>query len=907
MVHSILFTLALVNPVLVLASPTQDSLSINTHKKFYDVQAHRGGRGNTVESTLPSFAWGLVDGATTLELDNGITLDGEVIVWHDEEITAAKCRDTGPVTPNDPNFPYVGKFIANLTLAQIKTLDCGSIRQEKYPQQLLYPGARIPTLKEVFDFVSCVDPSHSILWNIESKIDAPFPNRTASVQDFVRKQHAVFLASPYYQSITYQSFDWRTLIAMKELDPKIITSALIDEDTAFLLDNSTTPWLAGLRLDDFPGPSLGEQMAQAARAINADILSPTATVVIPSPEDPTRSVKFTTQSLISEAHRLGMQVKPWTVNRLDIADELLQWGADGIITDYPNVVRRWAKQQGLSVAPKYPKQRVFLCLEKHMQTQGFEDTRCIFGDMTHDDREIQLPYEDLRTWDDVQRHPVPMLAALRVSNLPKLVVIPVIAFLPAISMVEATAHASPRHPEKNEWMLLRGSHTANRSMCALMSHSREMFQVIVAGGGIAGAALALFLSHLDTRITILEGRPCRPNTTEGGIIMLAPNGMNALQGLGLAQTLLQRESGIQAPYFTISDGAGDLIGRIPQGSVERHGFASTATLRWDIHEVLLNEVERRSLDMRWSSRVESVQELEDGVLVGWSEAGERKEKKVDLLVGADGIWSTVRPRYCFARLVAPSPRYSGLVGIGTILDIDTVSGLSSFLTLERPVVMVHSRLGFVGMMLFDKTGKKVAWWTTHEAPEKSREEWKVPREQLFRELSERYSSDAYPVPQLIAAAEASAEQPFVWPVYEVEKLGKWHGKRTVLIGDAAHAMPPHSGQGASQALEDAAYLAYLLRLYLDKDKNVSQTSTELQSVLATFQKERQPRVDGIVDEANKRGDMKRETSRFGMFIRKWVMKMVFFFMTQKWMDTWFAYKVPGIDEWAVLRSAARST
>ena len=72
-------------------------------------------------------------------------------------------------------------------------------------QQLLYPGARISTLKEVFDFVSCADPAHHILWNIESKIDAHFPNRTAGVQDFVQRQHAIFQSSPYYRSITVSS------------------------------------------------------------------------------------------------------------------------------------------------------------------------------------------------------------------------------------------------------------------------------------------------------------------------------------------------------------------------------------------------------------------------------------------------------------------------------------------------------------------------------------------------------------------------------------------------------------------------------------------------------------------------------------------------------------------------------
>jgi glycerophosphoryl diester phosphodiesterase len=308
---------------------------------------------------------GLIGGATTLELDNGITQDGEVVVWHDERILPEKCSDTAPVVPDDPAYPYVGKFISNLTLAQIKTLDCGSKRQTNYPHQLVYPGARISTLREVFDFVSCADPSHQILWNIESKINPQYPNRTAGVDDFVQKQHAIFISSPYYQSITYQSFDWRTLLAMKALDDKIVTSALIDEDTAFTPRGSTSPWLAGLHLESFPGPSLSEQIAQAAHAVQANVLSPTGTFLMPSSSHEGSS-HFTTPKMISEAHRLGMKVIPWTVNSLDRVEEVVKDGADGIITDYPNVVRRWAKQQGLQVAPKYPTQRVFSCLHQRM-------------------------------------------------------------------------------------------------------------------------------------------------------------------------------------------------------------------------------------------------------------------------------------------------------------------------------------------------------------------------------------------------------------------------------------------------------------------------------------------------------------------------------------------------------------
>ncbi|KAI9059675.1 PLC-like phosphodiesterase [Trametes sanguinea] len=357
---------------MTLASPAQRPLLASTsYHRFYDVQAHRGGRGNTVENTLPSFAWALIDGATTLELDNGITKDGHVVVWHDEEITPAKCQDTRPAYPDDPDFPYVGKYIANLTLAQLRTIDCGSKRQHGYPMQLTYPGTRISTLEEVFDFATCADPRHEVLWNIESKIDAQHPNLTLGVPDFVERQYEVFKNSPYKNSITFQSFDWRTLIAMKQLDSSITTSALLDDETAMMPDNSTSPWLAGLRLDDFPGPSLGERVAQAAHAIGADILSPSAeSYQSPAPDpDMEGYVPFTTREMVEEAHRLGLQVKPFTVNRMNIVEQLLDWQVDGIITDYPNVVRRVVKQRGLPAAPKLPKQRVLRCLQEHLDKQ----------------------------------------------------------------------------------------------------------------------------------------------------------------------------------------------------------------------------------------------------------------------------------------------------------------------------------------------------------------------------------------------------------------------------------------------------------------------------------------------------------------------------------------------------------
>ena len=76
-----------------------------SHRDF-DIQGHRGGLGLTVESTIASFSRGLELGVSTLELDVQITQDGQAVVTHDRQVTGSKCKDTGPYTPNDPEYHF---------------------------------------------------------------------------------------------------------------------------------------------------------------------------------------------------------------------------------------------------------------------------------------------------------------------------------------------------------------------------------------------------------------------------------------------------------------------------------------------------------------------------------------------------------------------------------------------------------------------------------------------------------------------------------------------------------------------------------------------------------------------------------------------------------------------------------
>jgi glycerophosphoryl diester phosphodiesterase len=122
-------------------------------------------------------------------------------------------------------------------------------------------------------------------------------------------------------------------------------------------------------VQSFPGNTVGEQLAEAASSINADILSPVDTAS-QDVEDPTQAgyVPFTTKEMVDRAHKLDLQVKPWTVNRMSVAENLIGFGVDGIITDYPANMRRLVESKGLPVASTHSQQKILKCLEQHIQT-----------------------------------------------------------------------------------------------------------------------------------------------------------------------------------------------------------------------------------------------------------------------------------------------------------------------------------------------------------------------------------------------------------------------------------------------------------------------------------------------------------------------------------------------------------
>ena len=270
---------------------------------------------------MPGFACALEIGVDAVELDVGLTADGVVVCNHDQALSSANCRDTEPVAAGDPLFPYVGRKLRELTLAQVKTVDAGA--RQKYDElaatQIPMPGARLPTLAEACELIARYPDARLA---IEIKTSPDWPD--AEVEWFIATVAEILDSYGFTGRYRILGFDWRVIVGARLMLPEIDCVALVDQGTT----KPGTRWLCGLDPGDLAG---------AAHAAGATVLSPYDAL--------------TTPELIGEAHRLGLVVTPWTVNEPAEMARFIELGVDGFVTDYPDRARNVLQKYDLPLPP----------------------------------------------------------------------------------------------------------------------------------------------------------------------------------------------------------------------------------------------------------------------------------------------------------------------------------------------------------------------------------------------------------------------------------------------------------------------------------------------------------------------------------------------------------------------------
>ncbi|MFJ2028270.1 glycerophosphodiester phosphodiesterase family protein [Streptosporangium sp. NPDC087985] len=293
-----------------------------------EIHGHRGARGLRPENTLPGFAHALELGVDALEFDVALTADRRLVLTHDLTVSAVTSVDTRPARHGDPLFPYVGRPVGELTLAQLRTLNCG-VRLPRHPEdrfvrtQLPLPHTRMPTLGAVLGLVDAYG-ADGVRIHVELKSDPTRPELSADPREFTEMVIAELDRHHRLGGAAILSFDWRILDIARSLAPATQRYALIERATM------DSVWLNGLRLEDFDG-----DIPAAAVAAGGTTLSPDHVLV--------------EEELARRAQKAELPLAVWTVNEPERAAELLDLGVAGVITDYPDRMRALWTDRGMRV------------------------------------------------------------------------------------------------------------------------------------------------------------------------------------------------------------------------------------------------------------------------------------------------------------------------------------------------------------------------------------------------------------------------------------------------------------------------------------------------------------------------------------------------------------------------------
>ena len=392
--------------------------------------------------------------------------------------------------------------------------------------------------------------------------------------------------------------------------------------------------------------------------------------------------------------------------------------------------------------------------------------------------------------------------------------------------------------------------------------TRRSRKALIIGAGIAGPVTAILLKKAGIDAQLFEAWPY--STGIGGGLQIAPNGMHVLAEIGLADEMIRR--GSIAESFEFYSQSGMRLGAVNRNMKQRFGQPAVNMCRATLNEALVDKAWCGNVELAFEKRLVGIEDRADQPVVAQFADGTSAEG--DFLIGADGVHSAVR-----AHVIpdGPKPFDTGLIGFGGFVPRSLLENTE----IGQRVQTTFGQSGFFGYGFCSADPSDgVMWWSTQPAHGIDAADFRaMSQDALKRHLLDFHAGWHDPIPQLLEAAQNIV----VTATLDVATLPTWWRKRTLLIGDAAHATSPHAGQGASLALEDAMRLGRLMR-----------DGQELGATFEAFENERRPRAERVVALARRNGNSKREFSATGAWLRDRMLKLLLP-VTAKGMDWMYAY------------------
>jgi len=371
----------------------------------------------------------------------------------------------------------------------------------------------------------------------------------------------------------------------------------------------------------------------------------------------------------------------------------------------------------------------------------------------------------------------------------------------------------------------------------------------ICGAGIGGLVLALRLAKLGFRPIVFEARSKEAALSEGVFLTLASNGMNGLRAVDCHEAVLRE--GLETRAIELLNARGKRLALIDQSDHSAtFGMPAVTIKRGALTAILIEKCQG----------VTKVDSQPHAVMLTFSEGA---GLAVDLLVAADGLRSTVRtlvfPDY-------PLPQFTGLIGTGGIVDTDIPDT-------DGIMRMTFGEKAFFGYI---KTASHPVYWFDSfpaDTPDAMRV---LEPTALAAHVRRMHVDNPEPNKSILSAVDEIERS---YPLFDMPQLAAWSKGRVALLGDAAHAIGPHAGQGASMAIEDAVVLSSCLADTLD-----------FGAAFARYEALRRPRIARVVKLTRQSASRKRKNSRLSLFIRDLLLPLLIP-MTVRASRKMFAYRV----------------
>jgi len=368
-----------------------------------------------------------------------------------------------------------------------------------------------------------------------------------------------------------------------------------------------------------------------------------------------------------------------------------------------------------------------------------------------------------------------------------------------------------------------------------MSEARSR-QIVIAGAGIAGLTAALAFSARGFPVKLFEqAKQLQP---AGSGLQLSPNATRILRRLGVLSRLLPNAVRPEAVVLKDAKSLRELA-RVPLGQAaeQRWGAPYLVAHRADLQAALTEEVAGRpDIELVTGARVTGIAADPRSVTATVEIDGETTPVAGGLLVGADGVWSSVRAELAGRDAAFTKSRFSGRLAWRATVAVDSAAGRAFAEIGAAGCVTTFLHSGFhmvaypvskgrtVNLAAFTKGERIAEGWSGHADPSI---------------LSNAMQGTAATLVKLAALAGPWT----AFPMHTVRQQRWMVPQGIALIGDAAHAMTPFAAQGAAMGIEDASMLANL----------IADFSGDTERALATWENLRQPRVEKVL----KRGALNR--------------------------------------------------